>query len=116
MEEVPSVWIYPHVPGPEFGFELGIEEFRSCLEDEAAYGETWNHNYDNAREGDTIVFAFKEGEEWIVTGDGLVRKKVKPAANFKVAYIFECVRLYPRNVPYKSLNNTCPRLDPRARW
>jgi len=116
-EEPPKIWIYPHKDG-EHGFELGIDEFRCSLVDDVAYGEKWNHNIDSAEKGDTIIFAFKEGEQWFVVGDGVVRERGEPDPEqkdqYEVGYTIESVRLYPRNVSYAELERNLASFNPDA--
>ena len=78
----------------------------------------WHTNFDLAKKGDTVVFAFRENGKWYVVGDAVVFKvedapqEPEVESGWKVAPRYECFRLYPRNVPYEELEEKLDRFEP----
>ncbi len=131
MSAVPSIWIYPHLP--KYAGELGIVQFRMNLEarmrSEPEWDRDWRTNFFRAKEGDTVVFAFRETQveepedymrQWFVVGDAVVFKiedleeAETEETGWKFAPQYECFRLYPRNISYQELSQNLVRFRPDA--
>jgi hypothetical protein len=109
------VWIYPHVP--KYAGKLGIVHFRMNLEarlrSEPDWNRDWRTNTQGAKTGDTVIFAFKEGDEWFVVGDAVVSRVDEPEdSDWKFSPRYEAFRLYPRNIAYAELRQKLMAFNP----
>jgi hypothetical protein len=118
-----SIWVYPHVK--EYAGELGLVQFRMNLEarmrSEPVWTRSWHTNFNYAKKGDTVVFAFREHGRWYVVGDAVVfdvsdvPREPEVESGWKIAPRYECFRLYPRNIPYEELQEKLVSFRPSAR-
>lgn len=103
-----NIYIYPHLRVTTKGreeFILGVEQFRDYLAKylSNSYDAEYLCGRQTAKSGDTIVFAFRERDQWYFIGDGLVISKYHDSEDedYPVHYHMAGVRLYPRNVGFE---------------
>ncbi len=81
----------------------GIAQFRSYVNRSFVTSDLpYTHPSARAVPTDIIVWAFKDGEEWYLIGDGYVRSKFKKEDYWE--FYIESARLYPRSIKLDELS------------
>lgn len=97
-----KIRVFPFIPeklkggGPNGADVTNPEEFKDWV---IKYGKKFRHGMGAGDEGDVIVFAWNQNNEWLPIGDAIVLLSRKSVDKKSKEIATNAVRIYPKSVP-----------------